>query len=219
MKFLNFVAQRLGLLALNFGYSVRDDIIEAIAQFRTPGSRTDLCSLCGLVNQLASCTNDIAKVLVPLRPLLSSRKEFLWTQVHDEAFTHAKRLLSSAPTLTYFDPTKETSLHTDASTLGIGFILLQKAPGCDAEWKIVQAGSRFLTDAESRYAVVEVECLAVAWAIKKCSLFLDGIDHFTVITDHNPLIPILNTHHLDEIENSHLQCLRTRIMSYNFTAR
>ena len=69
-------------------------------------------------------------------------------------------------------------------TLGIGCILLQKAPSCDAEWKIVQAGSRFFT--ESRYAVVELECLAVAWAIKKCSLFLDGIDHFTVITDHNP---------------------------------
>ena len=39
-----------------------------------------------------------------------------------------------------------------------------------------------------------------------------------VITDHNPLIPILNSHRLDEIENPWLQRLRTRIMAYNLTA-
>ena len=36
--------------------------------------------------------------------------------------------------------------------------------------------------------------------------------------DHHPLIPILNNHRLDEIENPRLQCLKTRIMAYNFTA-
>ena len=59
----------------------------------------------------------------------------------------------------------------------------------------------------------------MAWAIKKCHTFLAGIDQFTVITNHNPLIPILNTHHLDEIENPQLQRLQTRIMAYKFTAR
>lgn len=53
--------------------------------------------------------------------------------------------------------------------------------------------STFLTDTETRYIVIELECLAVAWAVKKCQLFLSGLDHFTVVTDHNPLIPILNT--------------------------
>ena len=123
------------------------------------------------------------------------------------------------PVLTYFDPSKETCLHTDASTLGLGFLLLQRQTNVNSDWSVVQAGSRFLTDAESRYAVIELECLAVAWAIKKCHLFLAGLDHFTIITDHNPLIPILNSHRLDEIENPRLQRLRTRIMGYNFTAQ
>ena len=83
----------------------------------------------------------------------------------------------------------------------------------------MQAGSRFLSDTESRYAIIELECLAVAWAIKKCHLFLAGLNHFTVVTDHNPLIPILNSHRLDEIENPCLQRLRTRITGYNFTAQ
>ena len=60
--------------------------------------------------------------------------------------------------------------------------------------------------------------LAVCWAILKCHMFLAGLQHFQVITDHNPLIPILNNHRLDEIENPRLQRLQTRIMGYNFTA-
>ena len=37
--------------------------------------------------------------------------------------------------------------------------------------------------------------------MKKYHLFLAGLNHFTVITDHNPQISILNSHRLDEIEN------------------
>ena len=86
------------------------------------------------------------------------------------------------------DQNKETRLHTDASRFGIGFVLLQKPTGSVSPWNIVQAGSRFLTDLESRYAVIELECMAGAWSIKKCNLFLAGLPHFTVVTDHNPLI-------------------------------
>ena len=39
-----------------------------------------------------------------------------------------------------------------------------------------------------------------------------------LLEDHHPLIPILNSHCLDEILNPRLQRLCTRIMAYNFTA-
>ena len=121
----------------------------------------------------------------------------------------------SAPALAYFDPTKPTRLSTDASQRGIGFILQQKKQDM---WSLIQAGSRFLSGAESRYAIIEFELLAVAWSIAKCHLFLAGLPHFTVNTDHHPLIPILNSHRLDEIENPRLQRLRMKIMGYKFTA-
>ena len=98
------------------GYTISSDITDAISKFPTPSNRTDLWSFFGLVNQLASSTNEIATALAPLRPLQSSRNEFLWTPVHD-SFAHTKAMLVTAPTLTYFDITKETCLHTDASTL------------------------------------------------------------------------------------------------------
>jgi hypothetical protein len=71
---------------------------------------------------------------------------------------------------------------------------------------MVQAGSHFLYDVKTRYAIIELEMLAVVWAVIKCRVFLDSLPHFTIIvTDHHPLIPILNNHHLDEIKNPWLQ--------------
>ena len=52
----------------------------------------------------------------------------------------------------------------------------------------------------------------------KCRVFLAGLQHFEVATDHNLLIPILNTRRLDEVENPRLQCLKSRLMAYHFTA-
>ena len=66
---------------------------------------------------------------------------------------------------------------------------------------------------------MELEMLAVCWAVSKCKLFLTSLQHFTIITDHNPLIPILNSHRLDKIENPRLRRLKTRLMAYNFTAQ
>jgi len=38
--------------------------------------------------------------------------------------------------------------------------------------EVIQAGSQFLTDTESRYSIIEVEMLAVTCAASKCRLFL-----------------------------------------------
>ncbi len=85
----------------------------------------------------------------------------MWTSVHEDSFKQAKQLLVSAPTLAYFDAKKETHLHTDVSIVGIGFVLLQKSTETKADWKIVQAGSSFLSNVEGSYAVVELKGLAV----------------------------------------------------------
>lgn len=80
--------------------------------------------------------------IAPFRPLLNSRNDFMWTEIHDLLFRmRKKKALTAAPNLAYFDLGKETRLHTDASTTGIGFVLLQRATGSEGERKTVQAGS------------------------------------------------------------------------------
>ena len=214
-KFAQTTVNFAGFTLSAEGYQVDPSITQAIAKFPTPANRTDLRSFIELVNQLSASTATVATLLLPLRPLLQPKNEFVWSDEFDRAFHAVKASLVSAPTLSYFDPTKPTRLCTDASRQGLGFVLQQKTGDT---WSLIQAGSRFLSDAESRYAIIELELLAVSWAIIKCNLFLAGLPHFTLITDHHPLIPILNSHRPDEIENPRLQRLKTKIMGYNFTA-
>ena len=76
--------------------------------------------------------------------------------------------------------------------------------------KLVQCGSRFLTDDELQYAVIEIEFAAVHWAVKKCGIYLTGLSHFDLIVDHRPLVLKLNRKQLSEIENLCLQRIREK---------
>ena len=198
------------------GYQVDPSITAAITAYPSPTNRSELRSFIGLVNQLLTSTNTLAALLGPLRPLLSTKNEFLWSTPQEEALNQVKKSLITSPLLSFFDINKPTRLCTDASMQGLGFILQQKTA---EKWTLIQAGSRFLSDAETRYAVIELEMLVVSWAIMKCRLFLAGLQHFDVLTDHNPLISILNTRRLDEIENPRLQRLKSRLMGFNFTTQ
>lgn len=98
----------------------------------------------------------------------------------------AKQSLTVAPVLAYFDASRETHLYTDASTLGLGFLLLQKQTENSSDWRVDHDSS--LT--QSRYAVIELECLAVTWAIKKCHLFsllVSATSLWSLTTTHSQL--------------------------------
>jgi hypothetical protein len=169
----------------------------------------------GLVEQLAGFSADVAGAKGPLRPLLSSRNSYIWTADHEMAFEAVKSALLAPPILASFDPSRETSLQVDASRKnGMGYALLQKH---DAQWRLIDANSRWCTDTESRYAIVELELAAAEWAIRKCKLYLKGLPAFTLVVDHQALVPILNTYTLDAVENPKIQRLKERLAPYIFT--
>jgi len=115
--------------------------------------------------------------LAPLWLLLSTKNEFLWIAEHDAAVANTNN--STCASIN-----RPIRLCTDASRQGLGFIMQQQ--GQNEVWQLVQAGSQCLTEAESRYAVVELELLVVLWAMWKCNIYLAGL-HFEVLIDHNPL--------------------------------
>ena len=210
-------AKFCGYILSHDGISADPEKVSAIRDFPTPSNVTDLRSFMGLVNQLAEFTPDISAAAQPLRPLMSPKRSFTWTPDHDQAFQTVKSALTAPPVLTPFNPALPVILQTDASRLyGLGYALLQESG--HGRIRLVQCGSRFLTDTETRYATIELELLAATWAMNKCRLYLSGLQHFTLMTDHRPLIPILNHYTLDAIENPRLQRLKVKVASYIFTA-
>ena len=213
---LNTKKTQSGNSVIFAGYQINEDgakldpaLYKAIADFPVPKTLTELRSFLGLAQQQAHFTSAISELTGPMHPLLKKSNNWIWTQEMNEAFQKTKKFLSTPAALAFYDHRRETRLYTDASRLnGLGFVLKQKQP--DGYWKTVQAGSRYLTGAEERYAMVELELLAIAWSCQKTAAFTEGIE-FTIVTDHKPLIPILRDYSLAEIENKRLQRLRMKI--------
>ena len=137
-----------GYIVSDKGISADPNKLKAIADFPRPTNITELRSFFGLVNQLGEFSTEIASKTVPLRPLLRPSLSYNWTSDQENAFKAIKMALTSPPILGTFDPIEATVLQTDASRKnGFGYALLQHQSG---HWRLIQCGSRFLTDTESR---------------------------------------------------------------------
>ena len=99
-------------------------------------------------------------------------------------FKLVKREIANAPILAYYNPRKSTLLQTDVSIKGLGACLLQdERPVCLA--------SKALPEAQRGYVMIELESLAVAWAMEKFHHFLYA-NHFILETDQKPFETILS---------------------------
>ena len=85
----------------------------------------------------------------------------------------------------YLDHSMSFILHTDASSAGLGCGLFQEQ---DGTIRVIGYGSRILVGSEEKYHSLELEFLALKWAI--CDYFRDYLFYapeLHVYTDHNPL--------------------------------
>ena len=90
-----------------------------------------------------------------------------------------KSLICTTTTLAYYDRNEPVVLHVDASIKGLGAALFQNN-------KPITFASKSLTPAETRYANIERELLAVVYGCEKFHSYLYGRS-FVVKTDHRPL--------------------------------
>ena len=73
----------------------------------------------------ASFIHRLSEYTVNPRDLMKKGNEYTWTNSHERAFQITKALNSKEISLTYFDPTKTTTIQVDASRRGLGAALLQ----------------------------------------------------------------------------------------------
>ena len=80
---------------------------------------------------------------------------------------------------------------------------------------IIKCGSKSFTPTQQQYATIELECLAIVWAIQKCEFFLKGLPTFTVATDHRPLVGTFSKN-LADLTNPRLLSLREKTSAHCF---
>ena len=88
-------------------------------------------------------------------------------------------MASSTPVLGYYEPSKPLCFSLDASSKGLGAVLLQHE-------KPLAYASRALTPTQQRYAQIEKETLAIVYGVQKFHQYIYGRTK-DVETDHKPL--------------------------------
>ena len=72
------------------GIEVDPDKIEAVWKFPTPATRQDLKSFMGLINQFRQFNQAVTKSSYILKPLLSTKAQYMWLPEHQKAFDELK---------------------------------------------------------------------------------------------------------------------------------
>ena len=116
-----------------------------------------------------------------------------------------RQLVTSASVLDYYSPDKELVIQCDASSLGLGAVLMQ-------EGRPLAYASRALTHPDTRYATIEKEMLAIVFALEKRHQYVYG-RHVVIKTDHKPLESIAKKP-LDRAPNR-LQGMLLRSLAYD----
>ena len=127
--------------------------LRAILNMKKPDDVAAVQRLMGKVKYLPKFLSDLSQICEPIRRLTHKDVPWFWTKEQDAAFNKIKEAVTSAPVLKYFDSSKPTEESGDASSQGLGFVLIQ-------EDHPVTYASRALTQAEQRYSQIEKELLA-----------------------------------------------------------
>ena len=101
----------------------------------------------------------------------------------EQAFQQSKYLLNSSNLLIHYDPEKPMVIACDASPYGLGAVLSHIMP--DKSGRPIMFTSRTLTNAERNYSQIEKEVLAIIFAIKKFSIFMDELLRLKRIKKHS----------------------------------
>jgi hypothetical protein len=157
------------------GIKVDPAKVEAIQNWVSPKSPTEIRSFLGLAGYYRKFVKDFSKISAPLTKLTKKSEPFVWSEKQEEAFQKLKNYLCEAPILTLPAGSEDFEVYCDASLSGLGYVLMQRG-------EVIAYASRQLKEGEKKYPVHDLELAAVVLALKiwrhylygtKCKIFSD----------------------------------------------
>jgi hypothetical protein len=114
-----------GHVVSNGGISVDPSKVEDVLSWKAPTSVSDIQSFLGLAGYYQRFIEGFSKISKPMTKLLEKDKRFEWTPACEASFQELKKRLTTAPVLVMPDMEKPFSIYCDASSQGLGCVLMQ----------------------------------------------------------------------------------------------
>ncbi|KAD5318277.1 hypothetical protein E3N88_18223 [Mikania micrantha] len=142
--------QFLGHVVNSEGIHVDPAKIEAIKNWDTPMTPTEIWSFLGLAGYYRRFISNFSKIALPLTKLTQKSEPFAWEQKQEDAFQTLKQKLCDAPILSLPEGCDDFVVYCDASHLGLGCVLMQRD-------KVIAYASRQLKIHEKNYTTHDLE--------------------------------------------------------------
>ena len=191
----------------------QEEKVRKIDEVPRPQDKKQLRSFLGLVGYYRKFLQgyaDKAKLLTDMTRK-NEPNQLRWTDEADAAYRDLKKAIAEYPILRLPQFDRPFILSTDASGVGLGAVLMQEFQ--DGRMPVLYI-SRKLKPAETRYSVIERECLGLVWAVKKLHQYLFGRE-FILETDHQPLLFLDRT----KISNDRVMRWALTMQQYRYRVR
>jgi len=127
-QFLRMKIKYVGYKISSEGITVTDRHVEAVRNFPMLNKTIHVQRFLGLTNFFRKFIPNYATLAKPLHSLLRKNVEFSFDEKCQKAFQGLKNHFTNYPVLSLYNPHLVTELHTDASSVALAAILLQKLP-------------------------------------------------------------------------------------------
>ena len=192
------------------------DKLDAIKKINIPKNEKELKSFLGAIQYLSKYIENLSTNTDILRRLLKKQNEWIWTEEHTKAFNNLKECITKIPCLAHYNAQSENIITTDASTKGLGATLWQKQKS--GELEPIGFASRYLSDTEKKYAINELELLAVVWGLEHFRLYIYG-KPIELLTNHQALEPLIKRNRSNKTYSARLTRWLDRLAHFDINIK
>lgn len=158
--------------------------VKALVESPTPKTVKQVRQFLGLASYFRRYIAGFASKVACIAKLTKKGVDFHWGNDQETARQEVIACLTQEPVLAIYDPKLPIEVHTDASSVGYGAVLLQIDES--GHKRVIAYFSRLTQGAEAKYHSYELETLAVVKALQNFRHYLIG-NKFLVVTDCNAL--------------------------------
>ncbi|XP_026459422.1 uncharacterized protein LOC113360090 [Papaver somniferum] len=149
----------LGHVISSEGISVDPSKVDSVLNWHRPKTVTEIRSFLGLAGYYRRFVESFSNIASPLTQLKQKWVKFEWTDTCESAFQELKTRLTTSSVLTVRTPGETYVMYTDASSVGLGCVLMQNG-------QVIAYASRKLKTQEKNYPTHDLELAAIIFALK-----------------------------------------------------